>query len=68
MKPSDRSAAIAAAIILIVAGLVLYFMPTMMLALGDISPFLAVAFGAAAVGAFFLVFWVRGKYRERKTD
>ncbi|KKX30541.1 hypothetical protein [Rhizobium sp. LC145] len=61
-----RSPAIAAAIIL--AGfLILFFaMPPIMLWLAEFSPWLAAAFGIAAVLAFFLVFWLRARYQRGK--
>lgn len=57
--------AIAAAIIFAVFALGAYFMPTIMLALGDISPILAGAFAIGFVLAFFVLFWLRGRYRRR---
>lgn len=61
----DRQSAIAAAIFLTVAGIVLYFMPEIVLWIGRYSPVLAVAFGAAVIAAFFLVFWVRSRFQKR---
>lgn len=63
MDSSNRSAAIAAAVILIGFGLVAYFMPTIMLAVGEFSPFVAGLIAVAFVGAFFLIFWLRGRNR-----
>ncbi|WP_028746769.1 hypothetical protein [Rhizobium mesoamericanum] len=65
-KSEGRSQAIAAAIILLAAGLVLYFMPTIVLGLGSYSPYLAVGVGACLVLAFFVVFWLRGRYQRRR--
>lgn len=59
-----RSNAIAAAIILLVAGAALYFMPAIVLALGEISPLLGAAAGALIVLAFFLVFWLRSRFKK----
>ena len=64
-KSDSRSSAIAAAIILIVAGVVIYFMPMVVLALGEYSPWLASAVGACLVLSFFLVFWLRARYQRR---
>lgn len=62
---SQKSAAIAAAIILVVAGTVFYFLPTIVLWIGRFSPNLAVLAGVAAIAAFFLVFWVRSRFQKR---
>lgn len=61
-----RSAALAALFILIGAGLVFYFLPRVMLVLGDISPFLAASFGTLIVLGFFLVFWLRARHQRRR--
>lgn len=62
---SNRSSAIAAAVILLGTGLVFYFMPAMMMSLSEISPWLSYAVGIFFVLAFFAVFWLRGR-RQRK--
>lgn len=59
-----RSPAFAAAVILLGAGLLFFLMPRIMLWLGGYSPWLAGAFGTAAVLAFFLVFWLRARYQR----
>ncbi|MDN2580557.1 hypothetical protein [Aquibium sp. ELW1220] len=64
MDEKTRNAAIAAALILGGFGLVAFFMPTIMLALGEISPFLAALVGALFVLAFFGVFWLRGRAKR----
>ncbi len=64
----DRSAAIAAAIILAGTFLLFVFMPNIMLAAGDVSPWLAMAIGLIAVGAFFGVFWLRARYKAKHGD
>lgn len=61
MDPRTRNSAIAAALILGGFGLVAFFMPTIMLALGEISPVLAGAVAIAFVAAFFGVFWLRAR-------
>ena len=58
---SNRSSAIAAAIILGGTGLVFYFMPAMMVSLSEISPWLSYALAIFFVLAFFAVFWLRGR-------
>lgn len=65
---SSRSAAIAAAVILGVTGLVFYFMPAMMMSLSEISPWLSYALAIAFVLAFFAVFWLRGKRQNKDAD
>lgn len=64
MTEQMRSA-IAAAIILVGFGVFAYFLPDMMIALGDISVVAAGIFAALFVMAFFLVFWLRA--RNQKT-
>ncbi|MDO9415255.1 hypothetical protein [Pararhizobium sp.] len=60
------SPAIAAAIILAVVGTGFYFLPDIMISLGNISPWLAAAVGTAFVLGFFLIFWLRARYQRRK--
>ncbi|MDR6757933.1 membrane protein implicated in regulation of membrane protease activity [Mycoplana sp. BE70] len=62
---SSRSAAIAAAVILLITGLAFFVLPNVMIWLGQTSPWLAAAAGAALVLAFFLVFWLRARYQRR---
>ena len=57
----NRRAALAAAIILIGFGLVAFYMPTIMLAVGSVSPAAAGAVAVLFVAAFFLLFWLRGR-------
>ena len=66
MDSQTRSSAIAAAVILIGFGLVAYFMPTIMIAVGDYSLWAAGAIAIAFVAAFFLVFWLRGRSQRRR--
>jgi Ca2+/Na+ antiporter len=60
-----RSTAIAAILILLGTGVVFYFVPRIMIALGNLSPWLAGAFGAAMVLCFFLLFWLRARYQRK---
>tara|TARA_Y100000815_G_C13142748_1_gene424954 strand:+ start:174 stop:395 length:222 start_codon:yes stop_codon:yes gene_type:complete len=64
----DRSAAIAAGLILAGTFLLFVFMPNIMLAAGDVSPWLAMAVGLIAVGAFFGIFWLRARYKSKHED
>lgn len=60
-----KSAALAALFILLGTGVVFYFVPRVMISLGDASPWLAAAFGAILVLGFFLLFWLRARYQRR---
>ena len=66
MDKETRSAAIAAACILFGFGLVAYFMPTIMLSVGQVSTAVAGMIAVLFVLAFFLVFWLRGRSRGGK--
>lgn len=61
MNSSNRQAAIAALIILVVFGVGAYLMPRIMLALGEHSPIIAGAVAAGFVLSFFLLFWLRSR-------
>jgi hypothetical protein len=63
-KNETRNTAIAAALILVIAGLALYFMPKIVLGIGAFSPVLGAAAGAAIILAFFLIFWLRSRYKK----
>ncbi len=64
MDPKTRNSAIAAALILGGFGLLAFFMPTIMLKLGEISPALAGVVAALFVLAFFGVFWLRARSKR----
>lgn len=66
MDKETRSAAIAAALILGGFGLVAFFMPSIMLAIGEVSPIAAGVVAIVFVAAFFLVFWLRGVRQGRR--
>ena len=66
MTPENRNSAIAAAILLAVFGLGAFYLPTVMLAVGNISPVAAGIVGVLVVAAFFLVFWLRGRSQSRR--
>ena len=68
MDPANRNAALAAAVILIGFGLLFYFMPAIMLAVGEKSPAAAGLLGAVFVLAFFGVFWLRARSRRDKGE
>ena len=56
----------AAAILLAIFGLGAFYLPTIMLAVGDLSPVAAGIVAVLFVAAFFLVFWLRGKSQRRR--
>ena len=66
MSPESRSQAIAAAVILLGVGLVIYFLPTLVLWIGNYSPSLAFAVGAVLLLGFFVIFWLRARYQRSK--
>ncbi|TKT77517.1 hypothetical protein XW59_013690 [Aquamicrobium sp. LC103] len=68
MDQKTRNSLIAAAVILFGFGLVAYFMPTFMIALGNESPVAAGVLAAVFVAAFFLVFWLRGRSQRRNDE
>ena len=61
-----KSPALAALCILLGTGAVFYFLPRVMIALGDVSPWLAGVFGALLVLGFFLLFWLRARYQRSR--
>lgn len=63
MEKETRNALIAAACIMAVFGLTAFFMPSIMLAVGSVSPAMGGVIAILFVVAFFLVFWLRGKSR-----
>ena len=65
LRETDGSARVAL-FILLGTGVVFYFLPRMMVALGNVSPWLAGAFGALLVLGFFLVFWLRARYQRNR--
>jgi len=66
MTPEAKSQAIAAALILGGAALVIYFMPSLVLWIGNYSPVLAVIVGTLLILAFFWIFWLRARYQRRR--
>ncbi|PDT80686.1 hypothetical protein [Sinorhizobium sp. BJ1] len=65
-EKKERSAAIAAAITLAVVGIGFFVLPSIMVRLGDISPWLAAGVGALFVLGFFLIFWLRARHQRRR--
>ena len=63
MNAETRNALIAAGVILGAFALLAYLMPVIMLSVGAFSPFAAAVLAVVFVGAFFGVFWLRGRMR-----
>jgi len=66
MKPETRSQMIAAALIMIGAVAVIYFLPSLVLWIGQYSPALAFIVGAILLLGFFWIFWLRARYQRRR--
>ncbi|MHB2263909.1 hypothetical protein [Aliihoeflea sp. PC F10.4] len=64
MNRETRNTMLATAAILIGFGGLSYFMPTIMLAAIEVSPWLAGAIAALFLLAFFGIFWLRGRMRR----
>jgi Na+/proline symporter len=63
---SNKSAAIAAAIIMVGFGVVAFYLPNIMLAIGNVSPAAAGLVAVLFVAAFFLVFWLRARSQGKR--
>ncbi len=68
MTPENRNSALAAAVFLAVFGFGAFYLPTVMLTVGNLSTVAAGAVGILFVAAFFLVFWLRGRSQNRRKD
>ncbi|MEP9399806.1 hypothetical protein [Mesorhizobium sp. KR2-14] len=66
MDSGNRKSAIAAAAIMLVFGLLAYFLPNIMLAVGGVSPLAAGAVAVLFVAGFFIVIWLRARSQRRK--
>lgn len=64
MDKSTRNTLIAAAIFLAGFAALAYFLPAIMMAAAEISPYLAVLIAAVFLFAFFIVFWLRGRMKR----
>lgn len=65
MDTKTRQAAVAAACIMIIFGVAAYFLPKVMLAVGNYSTVAAGIVGVFFVLGFFGVFWLRGRSQRR---
>lgn len=61
----NRRTIIAAAIIFAGLALAAFFLPNIMMAAGEISPWIAAFVGGAFLFGFFVLFWLRGRYKDR---
>ena len=68
MTRDNRNSLIAAAILLAVFGLGAFYMPTIMIAVGNISTVAAGLIAVLFVLAFFGVFWLRGRSQRNRHD
>ena len=66
MTPENRNSAIAAAIVLAVFGFGAFYLPTVMIAVGNISTVAAGIIAVLFVAAFFMVFWLRGRSQKKR--
>jgi hypothetical protein len=66
MDRENQGAALAAFIIMLAFGLGAFYLPTIMLALGNYSTVIAGIFGVLFVAAFFMVFWLRGRSQRNR--
>lgn len=66
MTPEAKSQVIAAAVILLGIGLVIYFLPTIVMWIAQFSAVLAVVVGSLLLLGFFAIFWLRARYQRRK--
>lgn len=64
----NREAIIAAALIVVGFGVAAFFLPQLMVAVGDISTAAAAAVAILFVAGFFLVFWLRARSQRCKRD
>lgn len=64
-EPKKSNPALAAAIILIGFGLFAFYLPNIMLALGERSHVAAAIFGILFVLSFFGIFWLRARYQKK---
>ena len=68
MTPENRSSAIAAALLLAVFGLAAFYLPTIMIAVGNVSTIAAGIIAVLFVAAFFLAFWLRGRSQKKRDE
>ncbi|MEQ1938170.1 hypothetical protein ABMA46_07940 [Mesorhizobium sp. CN5-321] len=65
MDRETRNAAVAAFVILLVFGAFAYWLPTLMMAAGNVSGWLAGVVAAVFLLGLFIVFWLRGRSQRK---
>ena len=68
MDRNTRNAMLAATAILFGFGLLAFYMPTIVLALGQASPLAGGVAAVLFVAAFFGVFWLRGRSQKNRDE
>jgi hypothetical protein len=68
MDGKNRNTVVAAAVIMLGFSLTAFYLPSIMLAVGEASPVAAGAVAILFVAAFFIVFWLRGRSQQGKGD
>ena len=68
MDRNTKNAAIAALWILLVFGIGAFYLPTLIVAIGDYSTIAAAMLAVLFVAAFFGVFWLRGRSQRGRKD
>jgi hypothetical protein len=68
MNGSNRSALIAAAIIMFVFILTAFYLPSIMLAVGEASPLAAGVVAVLFVAALFILLWLRGRSQQGRDN
>ncbi|MCP4316781.1 MAG: hypothetical protein GY789_12410 [Hyphomicrobiales bacterium] len=63
---SAKSSAIAAAIILAVVAILFLAMPRIVLAVGDVSPWMGYAIAVLFILGFFAIFFLRARFQRRR--
>lgn len=66
LTQENKQAAVAAVVILIGFGVVAFFLPRLMVALGEVSTVAAGALAVVFVACFFGIFWLRARSQRRK--
>ena len=66
MDRDTRNALVGAAWFLVIFGVAAYYLPAIMLAVGDYSAAAGGLVGILFVAAFFVVLWLRGRRQSRK--
>jgi hypothetical protein len=61
MDRANRNAAIAAAVFLVGFGLLAFYLPAIMIAVGNVSPAAAAVVAVLFVAIFFVVLWLRAR-------